>query len=314
MRGLLTSRSLPLTRRARGFRRAASTCAAACVPLAPLGLFAASPAARGAVVLTTLDAGAADAEVREEAATAMRGDLSELASRRGTSQNSVMLLRFDTSALTPATLVENPQISLALNVNTTSWTPARQNSTPNTPETGTQFGLSYYGLSTTAADQTWAEATVTYATAPGLTLDSNVATKDYNADTTHLGDLDFLPIQPSDELPVGFLWQFSSPALTTFITNAVTAGADQVTLLVGINQGAAGYNYIFASNDAATLLTHASWDPDGSGPEPAQAAPLSGADNSQGQFAPRLILDVPEPGSLAALGIAALLGLRRRSR
>lgn len=273
-----------------------------------------SSAAHGGVVLTTFDAGGADAEVREEASAVARGNNAELATRRGGSQNSVMLLRFNTSGLTPEILAANPDVALRLHVNTVSWTPARQNSTPNTPETGTQFGLSYYGLSTTAAGQTWSEDTVTYATAPGLTLDSDVATKDYNADTTPLGNLDFLPIAPSDELPVGYAWDFRSPALSSFIAGAVASGANEVTLLVGINEGAAGYNYIFASNDAPALLNHTTWDPDGSGPELAQTAPLSGADNSAGQFAPQLMLNVPEPSGLAALGLAALCGLRRRAR
>lgn len=267
------------------------------------------------IIKTTFDTGGADAEVREEGGgTGMRGLNAELATRRGASQNSVMLLRFNISDLTPADLAANPNVTLRLHVNTISWTPARQNDNPSDPANGTQFGLHYYGLKTTAANQNWDESTVTYTTAPGLTFDDNVATKDYNSDATHLGDLDFLPIQANNNLPVGFAWDFAGAGLTSFLSDALEAGADSVTFLVGINEGSSGYNYIFASNNVANLLAQTNWDPDGGGPEPSQTSPFSGADNTAGQFAPRLILSVPEPGSVALFGMAALAGLRRRVR
>jgi PEP-CTERM motif len=269
----------------------------------------------------------ADAEVREET-IASRGDLSELATRRGTTQNSVMLMRFNIAGITPGDLAANPFVALRLHVNTTSLTRSRQNSVPGTPPvlpSGTQYGLEYHALNLAAAGQNWNEANVAYNTAgsfvaaPGLTYDNNVATKDYNADTTLLGSRPWLPIPPSNHLPVGDNVDFQSAALTAFITSAITGGSQFVTFLVGVDSGEAGYNYIFGSNDATQLLADTAWDPDQfNSPPDNQASPNSASLNTDGRWAPKLILSalpVPEPTSVALAGLAALAAgalLRRR--
>jgi hypothetical protein len=175
---------------------------------------------------------------------------------------------------------------------------------------GTQFGLEYYGLNTSAAGQNWNEANVAFNTAPGLLYDGDVTTKGYNpATTTALGTRDFLPIHASNNLPVGYQWDFSSPALKTFVQNAITSGSQFITMLAGIREGEAGYNYIFSSNDDTALLAQTNFDPDGGGPLPSGPSPNSAASNANGQWAPRLILSanpVPEPISAVILAVGAL--------
>lgn len=263
--------------------------------------------------------GPADAEVREET-IATRGDNAELATRgviAQNTQNSVMLLRFDISGITLADLAAFPTATIRLHVNTISWTPARSNSVPATPETGVQFGLRYRMLKTTAPGQNWDEGLVTYANAPGITNDSNPGTKeaDFSADTLLLGDKAFLPIHVSNNLPVGYAWDYSSPALSSALQQAVTAGATQLSFLVSRFEGASGFNYIFASNDSATLLANqTNYDPDGSGPLGQTTSPNNGASNALGQWAPKLILTIPEPGSLALLVLGSVAAVAARKR
>jgi hypothetical protein len=116
-------------------------------------------------------------------------------------------------------------------------------------------------------------------------------------------------------LPVGHAWDFSSPALKSFVQGAITGGSQFVTILAGIDQGEAGYNYIFASNDDTALLTQTNFDPDGAGELPQGPSPNSGASSAAGQWAPKLIFAaVPEPGTfvLFAFGWVAVGVLRCR--
>jgi hypothetical protein len=259
----------------------------------------------------------ADAEVREEQGTTARGDNQELATRGnfnqalGTgTQNSVMLMRFDVSGITAGDLAANPFISLRLAVDTTSWSAARSNSVPANPATGVQFGLEYYGLNTSAAGQNWDEGNVTYQTAPGLTNDSNVLTKDFNSDTTLLGTRDFVPIHTSNFLPVGFSWDFTSDGLVSFIQNAITGGAQFVTILASRTEGSNNFNYIFSSNDETTLQTQGNYDPDGGGPLPQGVGPYSASPAAAGKWEPMLIFSdtpIPEPASATLLLLGSLL-------
>src|SRR5262245_46498026 len=305
-----------------------------CYSLLIAGSFALAPASLHAAIIRTtfngLATGAdqsqvpADAEVREET-IASRGDLSELATRRGTTQNSVMLMRFDISGITLGDLAANPFVTLRMHVNTTSLTRSRQNSVPGTPPalpSGNQYGLEYHALNLNAPGQNWNEANVAYNTsgllvaAPGLTYDNNVTTKDYNADTTLLGTRPWLPIPPSNHLPVGEIVDFRSPGLTNFVQSAIAANKQFITFLVGVDAGEAGYNYVLGSNDATQLLSDTAWDPDAfNSPPDNQASPNSASPNTNGAWAPKLIFSVPEPTSviLAGLaGLAACAAIRRR--
>src|SRR5690606_558826 len=99
--------------RGRGLRLMAAACTAGVMA------FAAADAS-AAIVKNTNQTGAADAEVREEetSGTGQRGNNAELATRRGGTQNSVMLLRFNISDLTPQDLVDNPNVVIRLHANT----------------------------------------------------------------------------------------------------------------------------------------------------------------------------------------------------
>jgi len=265
----------------------------------------------------------ADAELREEAATTVRGDNQELATRghvpsagdatQGT-QNSWMLMRFDISGITLTDLANNPDVRLRLHVDTQNWVPTNSYLPSTTPPE--QYGLEYWALNTSAPGQNWDEGTVTYNTAPGILNDNSVAThNDQTADMTKLGQLDFQPVHVSNFLPVGTPWDFQSPALTAYITNAVTNGVQFVTIMAGRYNGRTNQQYIFSSNDDVNLLSQTNYDPDGSGPMPGgQTVPNSGASAAGGKFAPKLILAIPEPASLAlfAFGIVALANRQRR--
>jgi hypothetical protein len=262
-----------------------------------------------------------DAEVREEAfkypnvANQTRGNQSELATRRGLEadpdgdgiysggNNSVMLLRFNLNGITAADVTAAPAVTLRLTVNTTSFTAARAYDSVN----NVNYGLQYHGLVPTATGQNWDESTVSFQNAPGLTYDAGtnttptgLGTPGYNSDTTPLGTADFPTIATGNVL-VGTAIDFSSPALTQLVLDAINAGNSSVTILAGLKDPyVSGYNYIFASNDTTALLTQA-------------ASPLSGASNADGRFSPTLAIGIiPEPASLGALALGGLLLSRRR--
>ena len=138
--------------------------------------------------------------------------------------------------------------------------------------------------------------------------------------------------------PVDFVDIENGP-LHNLIQNAKNAGQSYVTLAVafGLNgfQNATGetaqtvpnnflnFNYLFnpKEQDANTTLAglqlalDPSYDPDGpNGPLLAGPGPYSGANNDNGFFSPTLILYVPEPASMAllGLGVLAMLTIRRR--
>src|SRR5688572_25749797 len=131
--------------------------------------------ARAAVIITTGVGNGGDAEVREESPTTNRGTNAEFATRVGATQNSVDFAKFDVSSITPAMLLE--PITYRLTFGATNLVPSRITDTTN--NTG-NTGLTYYVLDPNNASAAWGETTITYNTAPGLTPDANVATKDYN--------------------------------------------------------------------------------------------------------------------------------------
>jgi len=128
--------------------------------------------------------------------------------------------------------------------------------------------------------------------------------------TTFLGFLNFDAL-PAASRPQGFEFSFTnSPdasmlaqnapnnaALVAYLQNLINSGGTSATFLVaskltGDALPVTGSNMQFASKDfwPVTVAT---------GPGP---------------YAPKLLLNVPEPGGLAAIGIAALVGVARRRR
>lgn len=271
-----------------------------------------------------------DAEVREEAvkynqtSNLTRGNSSELATRRAASgvnsstgaesggNNSVMMMRFDLTGITAAQVSSQPT-TLRLTINTTSWTAARSNSMPTTPldPMALQYGLQYYALKPSSANQNWDESTIRFDTAPGLNYDAGTpnnplgglgeAPVGFNSQVTPLGMVNF-PIPASGNLQVGTPFDLTNVLLRNAILANVNAGVNTLTILAAVyDTNTIGYNYIFASNDTTQLLTQ-------------PGNPLSAAPNTGGQFSPRLYIGpVPEPTSFAALALGGLFLRRRRA-
>ena len=55
-----------------------------------------------------------------------------------------------------------------------------------TPNPALRTGLAVYGLDPNARGADWNEATISYLTAPGITPDADVGTKDFAADLLFL--------------------------------------------------------------------------------------------------------------------------------
>ena len=261
----------------------------------------------------------ADAEVRESNPTQNRGSSTEIASRvknaeiagsagDGGDRNSVIYTKFDvTNLYVPA---GGTAFRMSYRNNNLNGSRIQDTETPN-PNIRT--GLAVYGLATT---QTWAEDTITYDTAPGITPDFDIGTKDFNSDLTFLGTVAFPEIGTQNHLPVGGFLEFRSADLDDYVKDAIAGGATEVTLVSTVIHGGdapfnnwINFNYLFNPKEQTTLNGDNYDAGDGNG----NVGNLYSQDNSTGQFSPQLDL-VPEPASIALISVfaAGAFVVRRR--
>lgn len=147
------------------------------------------------------------------------------------------------------------------------------NNDGKSPATPQPFTLEVYGLLTGATS--WGETTITWNNAPGN--DTSSANGLLATDVVDLGTLNIL-----DTDIAGVTVSFSTAALTGFVNDAI--GVGQVTLIVvRTDTNSNSINLTFASKENTTFA------------------------------APSLVVAVPEPASMALVGVGLLPWLRRRA-
>jgi hypothetical protein len=277
-----------------------------------------------------------------------RGASTELATRRKDStansgdRSSAIYLKFDISGV-PANLF-NQRATLRMHVrNANQIVPGRTvNTAPNSIEP-VHMQFKVLGLENFAIGD-WDESTITWYNAPGITPDSattplqDPGKYNFNDDLRLLGSFKYPPVPPQNALAVGSPVDFTDPDghLVDLIQAAKDAGQSHITLVVhhGLNGFQAtqdeltldpaiqatpnnflNFNYLFIPKEMTTLNNDPGWDADTTNPDNPVGGPWSGADNSLGQFSPKLIL-VPEPNAVLLLALGSLMamtsGLRRR--
>ncbi len=250
-----------------------------------------------AVVIPTNFGIGADAEVRESNPTQNRGDSTELGSRvlndfllgsanDGSDRNSAIYTRFDLSAVSGLPTAETA-FRMSYRNNNLNGSRIQDTVTPNP---AVRTGIAVYGLTNNAL--TWAEDTIIYLTAPGISFDGDVGTKDFNSDLSFLGTVAFPEIGTQNHLPIGGFLELHSAALNTFVGNAIAANATSITLVTTMIHGGDApfgnwldFNYLFNPKEQTTLNSD-NYDPDGTG----SVGNAFGTDNSTGAFSPQLVL------------------------
>lgn len=269
----------------------------------------------------------ADAEVRESAPVQNRGTSTEIASRvrndfvlgdpsDGNDRNSSIYVKID---LTNRVMPADGKTAFRMTYRNNNLNGSRIQDTV-TPDPNVRTGMAIYGL-TNYSLAGWDEATITYLTAPGITFDGDVGTKDFNSDLTFLGVAQFPAIGTQNWLPVGGELLFQSAGLDNFVSNALTAGQTSVTLVATTLHGGdapfsnwRNFNYLFNPKDQTTLNNDPNYDADTTDPNNPTGSPWSGASNANGEFSPALWLAIPEPTSVALMGLAATTMLLSRRR
>jgi hypothetical protein len=304
-------------------RLSARFCALACIEAMLI-----APTAQGAFFTPTNYLNGADAEVRESSPVSNRGSSNEIASRvrnnfisgspdDGSDRNSSIYVKID---LTDRQMPSDGHTAFRMTYRNNNMNGSRIQDTI-TPNPDVRTGMAIYGLNNAALGN-WDESTITYLNAPGITFDGDVGTKDFNSDLTFLGVAQFPVIGTQNWLPVGGSLIFESANLDTFVSNAIAGGQGSVTLVATTLHGGdapfgnwLNFNYLFNPKEQVALNTDPNYDPDATDPNNPTGSPWSGADNSNGDFSPALLLVVPEPSTIALLGIAAVgcVALRRRA-
>jgi hypothetical protein len=266
----------------------------------------------------------ADAEVRESNPTQNRGASTEIASRvkndsisgnanDGNDRNSAIYTKFD---ITGQAMPDDGHTAFRMSYRNNNLNETRiQDSI--TPNPAIRTGLAVYGLNNPDLGS-WDESTITYLNAPGITLDGDVGTKDFNSDLTFLGTVAFPEIGSQNWLPVGGFLEFRSAAFDSFLADAIANGQSSITLVSTVIHGGdapfpnwLNFNYLFNPKEQITLNNDPNYDADTNNPNNPLGSPWSGADNSTGDFSPQILL-APEPASAAILGLLTLVALRHR--
>lgn len=292
-----------------------------------------APASAAPIWVPTNYGVGADAEVRESNPGQTRGSSTEIASRiknavdatvdpgaDGGDRNSLIYVKID---LTDTQMAADGKTAFRMTYRNNNLNGSRIQDYI-TPNSALRTGLAIYGLAYT---ETWDEATIAYANAPGIDFpgDADVGTRDLNSDLEFLGTASFPEIGTQNWLPVGGELVFESENLDAFVQGAYDAGASEVTLVAHTIHDASpffsqfsnwiNFNYLFNPKEQVTLNTDPNWDADTTDMVAGTGSPWSGADNSNGEFSPSLLLEViPEPTSavLSLVALGGLVGVRRR--
>ena len=258
----------------------------------------------------------ADAEVRESNPTQNRGSSTEIASRvknqvpmgninDGGDRNSAIYTRFDLTGIPGRTLsglAQSGSLQSAFRMtyrNNNLYASRIQDTL--TPNAQLRTGLAIYGL--TPSRSIWSEDTITYLTAPGITYDGDVGTKDFNSDLVFLGTVLFPEIGKQNWLPVGGQLVFASQALNNFVAGAINDGYTNVTLVSTVIHGGdtpisnwLNFNYLFNPKEQTLLNNDTIYDADITDPNNPLGSPFSGASNVKGEFSPSLLIAKFLPG------------------
>jgi hypothetical protein len=258
-----------------------------------------APSLASAVIIKTNAGAGADARITENVAT-VPGPTGAASGGSGTAgtidvrsngnaggnadKNEIGLLRFD---LTPAQLGGNRAdiASAALKL-----VYAR-----NGPHSSS---FDIYGvLPTITGEDNWDESTISFNNAPGMTFDGDTSTRGINAaDTTLLGSVSFTSLsKPATVAAIDSdsgVITFSNAALVSFLQQADSD--DMVSFIITVtNEG--NTQFRLGTKEATSLES---------------TSPVGVA----GDFAARLVVEVPEPASLMLVGAGAALLLAGRRR
>jgi hypothetical protein len=282
----------------------------------------------GYVSLPTNFGRGADAEVREAARTTNYGASTELATRYATGvHNSVIYLQFDLTGVHPSQLQDT---ALRMTYRNTNWSSGRVHDKDFVEPDLQHTGLQYFGV----PGAFFNESTINYNTAPGMTPDNVVGTKDFiDAATTYLGIVLYHEIIPENHYPVGgaldFDGSFNAPGsveatLDAFLLSELLTNPQRVAVIAAVHlaDGTPGepnswhnHNYLFNPKEQTTINVDPTYDDNDLDPNN-PVGNLNGGQPNMGQYSPQLLLRpaVPEPSGVAPAAWAALAAVRWRRR